>query len=180
MNWNILSPRTNFPIVGSSDMSGRRVGSLCTGPSTISDLIPRNSCGITAVSKSLPWIEEDGSGYDSHESGAHGFDGTESIKLSDTVKNETTSIHQILEDNKKKLLSHKVSSAFVFAAFRHQRRFSEDLKIAKRKKEEEAAARMILHNLLLNSWRNCKSELDSLELDNAQLNKSVRKLHIIY
>jgi len=42
----------------------------------------------------------------------------------------------------------------------------------------EAAARMILHNLLLNSWRNCKVELKSLSEDNVQLNKTLDNLSL--
>jgi hypothetical protein len=78
-----------------------------------------------------------------------------------------------LDKSRRAGLSLKASAAFSFAAFRKQRLLVDEIRKIKDMKTMEAAARMILHNLLLNSWRNCKVELHALSEDNTQLNKTV-------
>lgn len=78
-----------------------------------------------------------------------------------------------LRKSRRRGLSLKVVATMAMAAFRTQRILVAEVKKARDSKTMEAAARMILHNLLLNSWRNCKVELKSLSEENVQLNKTV-------
>jgi hypothetical protein len=97
-----------------------------------------------------------------------------SEEMNNNLTHENNELLEKLEDSRRNSVGLKVSAAFAWEGFRGQRRLSQEFKEAKQKKVEEAAARMILHNLLLNSWRSCKEELDSLMEDNSQLNKAVR------
>ncbi|XP_035716627.1 uncharacterized protein LOC118439417 [Folsomia candida] len=79
-----------------------------------------------------------------------------------------------VEKIRRKKLLFKIAGYFSLAAFRSQRLALEEVRVVKDAKTMGAAARMILHNLLLNSWRNNNKELKSVLEDNAQLNKTVR------
>jgi len=79
----------------------------------------------------------------------------------------------ILEDNRKKTLVLKVCIALTHAAIARRGKNIEDLEGKIKLKREECAARLILHHLLLNSWRNKKADLERATEENFQLGKTV-------
>jgi len=97
------------------------------------------------------------------------------IGSSGQVAADTKALQEYITEERRKSLVRKAVASFTFGALRKQSNRLIELEAFQRRKNEESAARLILHNLLLNAWRNTKQDLERLSTDNAQLSISVRK-----
>jgi len=87
---------------------------------------------------------------------------------------ENGSLYKHLGEEKRARLLRKAAMIFLYGALKKS---SERLTRSEEQhhlKSVECAARLILHNLLLNSWRKDRNRLTKLDLENAQLTISVR------
>ena len=80
----------------------------------------------------------------------------------------------VLADGRKTALACKAATAFAMGTVRKLKSEVEILKEDNLKKRTEAAARLILHTMLLNSWRKCRKLNDKLQKENSLHLRSVR------
>ena len=86
---------------------------------------------------------------------------------------DSTALYQYIAEEKHKILLRKAVTTLVYGALKKQSHRVLQLETLRQRKTEESAARLILHSLLLNSWRTARLELDRLSKENAQLSISV-------
>ncbi|CAL8109583.1 unnamed protein product [Orchesella dallaii] len=78
-----------------------------------------------------------------------------------------------IEEERKKNIFYQIVSAFVFAALKARSKKLDEVDEILQQRKEECAARMILHHLLLNSWKMTKGQVNAISSENTQLHKTI-------
>ncbi|CAL8096556.1 unnamed protein product [Orchesella dallaii] len=86
---------------------------------------------------------------------------------------ENKHLTNTIQKTKRKLLVTKIATCFALEALKRRGKVIKKLETLNFEKKQQCAARLILHSLLLNSWRNTRRDLDLRLDDNAELRKSV-------
>jgi hypothetical protein len=87
---------------------------------------------------------------------------------------DSSALYKYIEEEKTKIIVRKAVTSLLYGALKKQSARVNELEVQRQRKTEESAARLILHNLLLNSWRTARIDLERLTKENAQLSISVR------
>lgn len=88
---------------------------------------------------------------------------------------ENDLLRKRIRDEKRRCTLYRVANAFVFEAMRKRSRLLDQVEDNLLKRREECAARIILHHLLLNSWRTTKGQVTAITVENTQMHKTVLK-----
>jgi len=94
----------------------------------------------------------------------------EPILENDDLNNDLNIDH---DRDRRSILKYKIATGFAFEAMRRYKREVDSMQAQLQKKKEEVAARVILHNLLVNSWRLKSSDLNVYTQENSHLHKTV-------
>ncbi|ODN04895.1 hypothetical protein Ocin01_01799 [Orchesella cincta] len=78
-----------------------------------------------------------------------------------------------IEKERRKSIFYQIISTFVFTALRARSQRLDEIDELVQQKRVECAARMILHHLLLNSWKMTKGQVAAISTENAQLHKTI-------
>ncbi len=90
------------------------------------------------------------------------------------ITDENQMLYQALDRERQQLILRKGICIFMYGALRKQSDRVLQLETRNKGKTEECAARVILHSLLLNSFRKTQAQLNQILGENNQLQKSVR------
>lgn len=93
-------------------------------------------------------------------------------EMSGPVENEF--LVRSVDKERKKCIMTKLALAFVFRALRKRDHNLADIESRLLGKQQECAARLILHHMLLNSWRVAQRDLKDATVENSHLHKTVR------
>lgn len=91
-----------------------------------------------------------------------------------SIENEL--LKRRIKEERRKCIFYRIVNAFAFEALRRrsQRLVQIEENLVERK--VECAARVILHHLLLNSWKMTKGQVTAISVENAQMHKTVNKI----
>lgn len=91
---------------------------------------------------------------------------------------ENKHLIKTIQQIRRKLLLAKITSYFTLEGLKRRGKAIKKIEALKLEKDQQCAARLILHSLLVNCWRNTKRELDMRLEDNTELKKSVKIIDI--
>lgn len=109
---------------------------------------------------------------------AHGDQSNTSLCEEEPAVKKPTVIKRIKQQQhedpqRKAVLISKVMNAFMYGAMKKQSNQLQTVQMRIKMKNEECAARLILHSLLLNSYNRTRSELEQAQAENVHQNKTV-------
>jgi len=100
----------------------------------------------------------------------------DSSESSVNINNET--LLKALDSERKKIVMNKVVCAFLSSGLQRRKNTIVQMEDHITVKTQECAARLILHHLLLNSWRHVQHDVERLSNENLQLQKSSENLSL--
>lgn len=90
-----------------------------------------------------------------------------------SIENEL--LKKRIKEERRKCIFYRIVNAFAFEALRRRSQRLVQIEESLVTRKVECAARVILHHLLLNSWKMTKGQVTAISVENAQMHKTVNR-----